>query len=211
MENNCVLCDVVQVGDLLFFGYNVFIGFKKEIEVGDVFVSQCFVEKDDGLFGFEDVLVFFFEEELFVSDFCELYIYYFSMKLLQLCKFGGCLFVIFQIGVMVYDNKVLCWVVDLQGIVMYQDNCGECDYVFEILYDFEWIKMMCDDYVYGVYLYVDIFGEVFVEMVGGDLMVKVEDNIEDGFGIYCELVDDVDQSFDDVEVEYVVFGNFIFF
>lgn len=33
---------------------------------------------------------------------------------------------------------------------------------------------------------------MFVEMVGGDLIVKIEDNIEDGEGIYLELVEDVD-------------------
>lgn len=36
-ENNCVGRDIVQVGDLLLFGYNVFIGLKKTTTVEDVF------------------------------------------------------------------------------------------------------------------------------------------------------------------------------
>ena len=36
-ENNCVARDIVQVGDLLLFGYNVFIGLKKETRIEDVF------------------------------------------------------------------------------------------------------------------------------------------------------------------------------
>ncbi len=36
-ENNCVARDIVQVGDLLLFGYNVYIGLKKETRIEDVF------------------------------------------------------------------------------------------------------------------------------------------------------------------------------
>ena len=36
-ENNCIPRDIVQVGEHLLFGYNVFIGLKKETKVEDVF------------------------------------------------------------------------------------------------------------------------------------------------------------------------------
>src|SRR5215217_6062978 len=36
-ENNCVARDIVSVGKYLLFGYNVFIGLKKETSVADVF------------------------------------------------------------------------------------------------------------------------------------------------------------------------------
>ena len=36
-ENNCVARDIVQVGDLILFGYNVFIGLRQDIRVEDVF------------------------------------------------------------------------------------------------------------------------------------------------------------------------------
>ncbi|MCE1737065.1 DNA repair ATPase, partial [Enterobacter hormaechei] len=36
-ENNCVARDIVRVGDWLLFGYNVFLGLKKETRVEDVF------------------------------------------------------------------------------------------------------------------------------------------------------------------------------
>lgn len=36
-ENNCVARDIVQVGEQLLFGYNVFIGLKKETKIADVF------------------------------------------------------------------------------------------------------------------------------------------------------------------------------
>jgi hypothetical protein len=36
-EHNCVARDVVRVGDLLLFGYQVFIGLKRETRIDDVF------------------------------------------------------------------------------------------------------------------------------------------------------------------------------
>ena len=39
-ENNCIARDIVPVGDKLLFGYNVFIGLKKETKIEDVLV--CF-------------------------------------------------------------------------------------------------------------------------------------------------------------------------
>jgi hypothetical protein len=36
-ENNCIARDIVRIGDRLLFGYNVFIGLKKETAVADVF------------------------------------------------------------------------------------------------------------------------------------------------------------------------------
>ena len=36
-ENNCVARDIVHIGGYLLFGYNVFIGLKKETKVSDVF------------------------------------------------------------------------------------------------------------------------------------------------------------------------------
>ena len=36
-ENNCIARDMVQIGDYLLFGYNVFIGLKKETHIEDVF------------------------------------------------------------------------------------------------------------------------------------------------------------------------------
>ena len=36
-QNNCVARDIVRIGDQLLFGYNVFIGLRKETSVSDVF------------------------------------------------------------------------------------------------------------------------------------------------------------------------------
>ena len=41
-ENNCVPRDILNVGGRLLFGYNVFIGLRKETRVEDVFALQSF-------------------------------------------------------------------------------------------------------------------------------------------------------------------------
>ena len=48
---------------------------------------------------------------------------------------------------------------------------------------------------------------VFVETVGGDLTVKVENNTETGLGIYSEPVEDANQSLDDAEIAYARLGR----
>ena len=50
---------------------------------------------------------------------------------------------------------------------------------------------------------------MFVETVGGDLTIKIEDNTDDGLGIYAEPVDDPDQTLDDAEMLYSIVGNLI--
>ena len=47
-ENNCVPRDIAQVGSLLLFGYNVFLGLRSETRVHDVFSVHRFEENDDG-------------------------------------------------------------------------------------------------------------------------------------------------------------------
>ena len=36
-ENNCISSDIVSVGDLCLFGYNVYFGLRTEIKIEDVF------------------------------------------------------------------------------------------------------------------------------------------------------------------------------
>ena len=46
-ENNCIARDIVRFGDWLLFGYNVFLGLKKETKIEDVFSLYQLVERDE--------------------------------------------------------------------------------------------------------------------------------------------------------------------
>ncbi len=212
-ENNCVPRDIRPAGKHLLFGYNVFLGLKTETHVEDVLSLHSFEERDGGGYDFDsvpaDAAENFLAEATFVKEFKELYKYYKDTRLLQLRRFEGKLLAVFQTGAALHDVKVFRWAVDPKGGVTYIDNRGERDHVFPPSHGFEWTATARENFVHGRHPHVNVLDEVFVETVGGDLTVKVEDNTEDGLGIYRELVDDPDQSLDDGEIHYAQVGTLI--
>lgn len=210
-ENNCIARDLIQVGDLLLFGYNVFIGLKKETRIADVF---ALFQLSDSAEQPELVEVnaesTFLSESGFVRDFSELYRYYKNARLLELTVKDGKLLMGFQIGERLEDIRVFRWSVSADGKkVEYIDNRGERDIQLPPAYDFEWTETSRDDTVNGRHPHVNILDTVFVETVGGDLTIKVENNTEDGLGIYREPVDDQTQSITDAQYFYARLGDLI--
>ncbi|WP_248959482.1 DNA repair ATPase [Sphaerisporangium perillae] len=211
-ENNCVPRDIVAVGGLMLFGYNVFIGLKPETAVDDVFSLHRFVREGEA-FRFEDVggggLPGLLRDPVFQRDFGELYRYYRETRLLQLRQVDGRLLAVFQTGPRTQDVRVLRWSVGADGAVAYVDDRGERDHVFPPSHDFEWTETTRDDHVLGRHPHISVGGEVFVETVGGDLTIKVEDNTETGEGIYREPVDEPLQSLADADVHHARIGPLI--
>ncbi|MEZ0071259.1 DNA repair ATPase [Planotetraspora sp. GP83] len=204
-ENNCVPRDIVSVGGVMLFGYNVFIGLKSETTVRDVFSCHRFI-RDGDAFRFDDAPLLL-DDQQFERDFGELYRYYKETRLTQLRRLEGRLLAVFQTGPQ--DIRVLRWSVGTDGSVSYLDNRGERDHVFPPSHDFEWTATTRDDHVLGRHPHISIGDEVFVETVGGDLTVKVENNTETGEGIYREPVVEPLQSLADADVHYARVGPLI--
>ena len=211
-EHNCVPRDIVTVDGALLVGYNVFLGLKSSTEVSDVLGLQRFSGSGEDVEvaplpvdGCAGILV----DEQFTKDFADLFRYYRDARLLQLRATATRLLAIFQIGRNLEDVKVLRWEIAGDGGVRYLDSRGERDHVLPPPHDFEWTLTTRDDHVSGRHPHVSILDEVFVETVGGDLTVKVEDNTSDGLGIYREPVDDPDQSLDDAEISFARIGQLI--
>ncbi len=210
-ENNCVPRDVVQIAGLMLFGYNVFIGLKPETTVDDVFSLHRFT-RDGDAFRFEDArdeLPGLLRDPQFERDFAELYRYYRDTRLMQLRRVEGKLLAVFQTGARTTDIRVLRWQVGADGSVKYLDNRGERDHVFPPSHDFEWTPTAREHHVLGRHPHISIEDEVFVETVGGDLTIKVENNTETGEGVYREPVDEPLQSLADADVEYARVGVLI--
>ncbi|MGY0235769.1 DNA repair ATPase [Longispora urticae] len=211
-EHNCVPRDIVSVGGLMLFGYNVFIGLKRETAVDDVFSLHRFTRDGDTL-GFEapgpDELPGLLRDPQFGRDFAELYRYYREARLLQLRRLDDRLLAVFQTGPRPDDLRVLRWNVAVDGTVSYLDARGERDHVFPAPHDLEWVEATRDDHVLGRHPHISIGDEVFVETVGGDLTVKVENNTESGAGVYSEPVDEPLQSLADAEVYHARVGSLI--
>jgi hypothetical protein len=207
--NNCMPRDVAGVGGLMLFGYNVFIGLRPETTVGDVFALHSF-SRDGDAFRFEPAQApGLLEDPQFQRDFAELYRYYRDAKLLQLRRLDALLLAVFQTGPRPDDLRVLRWRVDVDGGVTYVDNRGERDHVFPPSHDLEWIQTGRDQHVLGRHPHITIEDAVFVETVGGTLTVKVENNTEDGEGVYSEPVDEPLQSLADADVCYARIGPLI--
>ena len=210
-ENNCIARDIVQVGEYLLFGYNVFIGLKKETHINDVFALFSIVNEDN-ILDLKEVNAekTFLNDSRFTTEFTELYKYYKNARLLQLTVKDGKLLMGFQIGERLDDIRVFRWAVSADGKkIEYIDNRGERDIQLPPKYDFEWITCTRDDAIHGRHAHMNILDTVFIETIGGDLTIKVENNTEDGLGIYREEVEDKTQSLDDAEYAYVRLGDLI--
>ncbi len=215
-ENNCIARDIVQVGEMLLFGYNVFIGLKKETRVEDVFslfrVRESAGEGGNTSYEMEPVSLreSFLSESGFLNDFEELYRYYKNTRLIQLSINQGKLLAGFQIGERLTDIRVFRWSVSADGgDVKYIDNRGERDIQLPPAYDFEWVETTREDTVHGRHPHINILDSIFVETIGGNLTIKVENNTETGLGIYAEPVEDRTQSLDDADVFYASVGCLI--
>ena len=212
-DHNCVPRDIVQVRGHLLFGYNVRVGLKQEMSVSDVFSLHTFAETADGVdfpgSSLSEAADGFLGEERFTKDFVETYKYYRETRLRQLRVVGGKLLAVFQYGDSDRDIRVFRWTIQPDGSLAYVDNRGERDHVFPASHGFEWRATTRDDHVEGRHPHVAILDEVFVETVGGDLTVKVENNTDDGRGVYSEPVDDPKQTLDDGRIEYAKLGGLI--
>jgi len=210
-ENNCIARDIVQVGEYLLFGYNVFIGLKKETKVADVF-SLFRISGEDSGYEIEPVPIegSFLDQPTFKKDFEELYRYYKHTRLVELTIKNGRLLTGFQIGEQLDDLRVFRWAVSADSSqVTYLDNRGERDIQMPAAHDFEWIETTREDSVNGQHPHVNILDTMFVETIGGDLTVKIENNTQDGLGIFREPVEDQTQSLDDADILYARIGSLI--
>ncbi|MET7419637.1 DNA repair ATPase [Dactylosporangium sp. NPDC005555] len=207
--NHCVPRDIVSVGGLMLFGYNVFIGLKSETTVEGVFSLHGFVRDGDTVRFDEQPLDGLLRDPQFQRDFSELYRYYQQTRLMRLRRLDGRLLAVFQTGPRVDDTRVLRWRVAADGTVTYLDNRGERDDTFPATHDFAWVQTTREHHVLGRHPHVSIEDEVFVETVGGDLTVKLENDTETGEGIYAEPVDEPLQSLADADIAYARVGALI--
>lgn len=209
-ENNCIARDIVPVGDKLLFGYNVFIGLKKETQIQDVFSLFSLTRNESGVELTEAPIAnTFLSDAKFSKDFAELYVYYKESRLIQIKIQNQVLFAVFQIGRKLSDIRVFQWALDNDGGAKYIDNRGERVIKPSPSHDFEWTKTSHDQHVSGTHAHISVLDKVFVETIKGNLTLKVENNTEDGLGIYQEPVDDKNQSLSDADIQYAEVGSLI--
>jgi hypothetical protein len=202
-DNNCIAVDMVPVGRDLIFGYNVTIGLKSKLSITDVFSvysysGQKFTKQAGDLLN----------DPKFIEDFQNLYEYYKNTRFVKFGVIGPYLFMVFQSGKDVNDIKAFKWLINGDKLE-YKGNRSTHEFVFPEQHEFQWKKATRENYNMGQYPHVSIEDIVFVETVGGDLTIKVENNTDTGLGIYAEDVDNANQTLDDAEIYYAIIGNIV--
>ena len=217
-EHNCVARDLAYIGgNRLLFGYNVFMGLRRETRVEDVFAIYELAHHGADAAGNPetDELVqvplagSFLDNPRFVADFNELYTYYKQATLQLLRPTQDFLLASFQIGQQAQDIRVFRWARGNDGSLKYVDNRGERDLAPPPSHDFAWTPLTREHHVGGAHPHINVLDTVFVETTGGTLTVKIENNTETGLGIYDEPVDDANQALGDAEVAYAKLGLLI--
>jgi len=202
-SNNCVPRDMVPIGDKCIFGYNVFVGLRPETTLQDVFAVYRWKENT-----FTPCPQDLLQHEQFLADFKNLYRYYKRTTFAKFAVIGHHLFMVFRVGRDVKDVKTFKWLIR-DNHLEYLDNRSDHEYQFPSQHEFEWRRTTQDMFHEGRHPHISIQDRVFVETVGGDLTVKIEDNTKTGEGIYSEPVDNADQTLSDAEIYYAIVGNAI--
>ncbi|MEM1214738.1 MAG: DNA repair ATPase [Bacteroidota bacterium] len=202
-SNYCTARDMVAIGDLCLFGYNVHIGLRSGIQLSDVFSAYRFAGQR-----FKEDSLQFIQQEKFITDFQNLYRYYKDAFFARFARRGRFLYMVFHLNEQTTDFKTFKWLVTDEGL-QYVDNRSDHEVRFPEQYEFRWRLATRDDQRVGKHPHVSILDRVFVETVGGDLTIKIEDNTDDGLGIYREAVDYPDQTLDDATFAYADLGNLI--
>ncbi len=202
-ENNCIARDIVTIGDICLFGYNVHFGLRTDIKLADVFSIYIY---EDNHFTTQPLDVL--NDPVFLNDFTNLYKYYRNTVFAKFAIVGNYLHMVFQLSESITDIKTFKWLIN-DGQLQYVDNRSEHEFKFPNQHDFNWVAPTREHHVYGEHPHISILDKVFVETIGGDLTIKIEDNTDDGKGIYSEPVEHIDQTLDDGQYKYADLGNLI--
>jgi hypothetical protein len=202
-ENNCTSSDIVTIGDLCLFGYNVYFGLRTDIKIEDVFSIYKYENEEFQLQHLELI-----NDETFLFDFLNLYKYYRDTEFRKFFVSGNYLHMVFQLSDRTSDVKTFKWLIR-EGNLEYVDNRSDNEYKFPKQYDFLWQETTREMQKYGKHPHISILDKVFVETVGGSLTIKIEDNTAIGKGIYNEDVAFPDQTLDDGTYKFADLGNLI--
>ena len=203
--NNCIARDMVAIGEHFIFGYNVHIGLRTEIKLADVFSVYRFDNSDHS---FHEVDLDMVANPEFEEAFKNLYKYYKDTVFARFAVIGPHLFMVFQVGKNGNDVKTFKWAIKDDSLV-YLGNRFDHEYSFPNQHEFVWTRATREMHRRGDHPHISILDRVFVEAVGGDLTIKVEDNTDIGQGIYAEPVENKDQILDDADFYFADLGNLI--
>ena len=200
-DNSCIARDIISIGDHCLFGYNVHFGLRTEIKLSDVFSIYKYKENR-----FQEQSLTLINDTQFLDDFKNQYKYYRKTFFAKFRIIGNYLYMVFQISENTNDIKTFKWLIN-ENTIKYIDNRSDHEYKFPNQHEFNWQDTNYDMHRNGQHPHVSILDKIFVETIGGDLTIKIEDNTDDGKGIYSEPVDQKDQTLEDGQYIFADLGN----
>lgn len=207
--HNCIPRDMIQLGAGQFlFGFNVHFGLKKEIELADVFAIY---HRDEQSGTFKETNLETLQDKTFLLDFKRLYNVYAKAAFDKFSLLENRLYIVFRTGTGAGDIAVFKWAYEGDAW-RYVDGRSETEFRkvgFPPQHQFQWQAPAREYFRYGDHPHISIEDRVFVECVGGDLTIKIEDNTATGEGIYAEPVDDKYQKVDDAEIGYAIIDHLV--
>ncbi|WP_347219035.1 DNA repair ATPase [Chryseobacterium sp.] len=204
-EHNCIAKDIYSLGDHLIFGSNAHLGLQTEINISDVF-SVYKINKNR----FEPQDYTLINDEIFVDEFKNLYKYYRNTFFARFSFTENYLYMVFQLSESTTDIKAFKWLIKDNQLI-YVDSRSASETSYPPQHVFAWTKATRDMQRSGKHPHISLADKVFVESIGGDITIKVEDNTDTGKGIYSEDVIHKDQNLDDAEIHFCDLDNLVLF
>jgi hypothetical protein len=136
------------------------------------------------------------------------YKYYKATVFAKFAIIGPHLFMVFKVAKAAATSRLSKWAI-LDDSLAYLGNRFDHEYRYPEQHEFKWKRTTREMQRRGRHPHISIDDRVFVETVGGDLTIKVEDNTASGHGVYAEAVDNPDQTLDDAEFYFADLGNLI--
>jgi len=205
---HCEPRDMVPLGSNQFlFGFNVQLSLKRG-QPGDVFAIYNF-DETEGTFSEADLSAI--QDPGFENAFGRLFQINQDATLHRLSIVGPHLYMVFRTGIKIDDITVFKWLCQ-EGKLSFIDDRSSSEYLekaFPNQYNFEWRTPPRHAIRHGDNPHVSIEDRVFVECVGGDLTIKIEDNTSTGEGIYAEEVENQHQKVDEAKIQYAIQGSLI--
>ncbi len=205
--HNCVPRDITGIGNNFYLlGYNIQFGLKQTTDPADVF-ALCRLDAERNFHSEE--LGALLGDAAFNEDFQTLFRYYRGTVFAKFMLIGPHLHMKMRMGKSEDDFKTFKWRVVGDGTLEYLGNRSDHECRYPDLVEFTWKRAHRDMHRAGEHPHVSVADIVFVETVGGDLTIKIEDNTKSGQGIYSEPVEDADQTLDDAEILYAIHGPLV--
>ena len=204
-EHNCIAKDIFSLKDILIFGSNAHLGLQTEINITDVFSVYKINNKR-----FEPQDISLINDEIFVEEFKNLYKYYRNTFFARFHFTENYLYMVFQLSESPSDIKAFKWLIK-DNLLTYIDSRSASEVTYPPQHGFAWTKATRDMQRSGKFPHVSLADKVFVESIGGDLTIKIEDNTDTGKGIYSEEVVHKDQNLDDAEIHFCDLDNLVLF